>query len=123
MEINIQRINELARKAKAEGLTPAEKEEQQKLRREYIAAVKMNLRTQLDNIDVQEKDGTIVNLGERYGSQKGNIRKEVFARRRAATQEEIQEKSRMIYEKITALPEFLDADCIFCVYGLRKKKS
>ena len=70
MEINIQRINELARKAKAEGLTPAEKEEQQKLRREYIAAVKMNLRTQLDNIDVQEKDGTIVNLGERYGSKR-----------------------------------------------------
>ena len=67
MEINIQRINELARKAKAEGLTPAEKEEQQKLRREYIAAVKM---TQLDNIDVQEKDGTIVNLGERYGSKR-----------------------------------------------------
>ena len=54
MEINIQRINELARKAKAE----------------YIAAVKMNLRTQLDNIDVQEKDGTIVNLGERYGSKR-----------------------------------------------------
>lgn len=70
MEINIQRINELARKAKAEGLTPTEKEEQQKLRREYIAAVKMNLRTQLDNIDMQEKDGTIVNLGERYGSKR-----------------------------------------------------
>ena len=70
MEINIQRINELARKAKAEGLPPAEKEEQQKLRREYIAAVKMNLRTQLDNIDMQEKDGTIVNLGERYGSKR-----------------------------------------------------
>ena len=70
MEINIQRINELARKAKAEGLTPAEKEEQQKLRREYIAAVKMNLRTQLDNIDVQEKDGTIVNLVERNGSKR-----------------------------------------------------
>ena len=70
MEINIQRINELARKAKAEGLTPAEKEEQQTLRREQIAAVKMNLRTTLDKIEMQEKDGTIVNLGERYGSKR-----------------------------------------------------
>ena len=55
MEINIQRINELARKAKAEGLTPAEKEEQQKLRREYIADRKNEPPYQLDNIDVQEK--------------------------------------------------------------------
>ena len=45
-------------------------EQLRKLRREYIAAVKMNLRTQLDNIDMQEKDGTIVNLGERYGSKR-----------------------------------------------------
>lgn len=52
---------------------------------------------------------------------KGNIRKEVFARRRAATQEEIQEKSRMIYEKITALPEFLDADCFLRIWTLKKK--
>lgn len=66
--MNIQRINELARKAKAEGLTPAEKEEQQRLRREYIEAVKMNLRSQLDNIDIQERDGSIVNLGEKYGN-------------------------------------------------------
>ena len=51
---------------------------------------------------------------------KGNIRKEVFARRRAATQEEIQEKSRMIYEKITALPEFLDADCFFAYMDFKK---
>lgn len=68
IRMNIQRINELARKAKAEGLTPAEKEEQQRLRREYIEAVKMNLRAQLDNIDIQEKDGSIVNLGEKYGN-------------------------------------------------------
>ena len=52
---------------------------------------------------------------------KGNIRKEVFARRRAATQEEIQEKSRMIYEKITALPEFLDADCFFAYMDFKKR--
>ena len=68
--MNIQRINELARKEKAEGLTAAEKEEQGKLRREYIAAVRMNLRTQLDNINIQELDGSITNLGEKYGNKK-----------------------------------------------------
>lgn len=66
MEINIQRINELARKAKAEGLTPAEKEEQQKLRREYIAAVKMNLRTQLDNIDMQRSIPAAIPAASKY---------------------------------------------------------
>ncbi|MCI5649065.1 MAG: DUF896 domain-containing protein [Fusicatenibacter sp.] len=66
--MNIERINELARKAKTAGLTPEEKEEQQKLRREYIAAVRMNLRSQLDQIDIQEKDGSITNLGEKYGN-------------------------------------------------------
>ena len=64
----IDRINELARKAKAVGLDPQEKEEQAKLRKEFIAAVRMNLRSQLDNIDIVEKDGTIVNLGEKYGN-------------------------------------------------------
>ena len=41
-----------------------------KLRAEYIASVRMNLRTQLDNINIQEKDGSIVNLGEKYGKKK-----------------------------------------------------
>lgn len=63
----LKRINELARKSKAEGLTEAEKKEQAELRREYIEAVRRNLRGQLDNIDIREKDGTIVNLGEKYG--------------------------------------------------------
>lgn len=66
----IERINELARKSKTTGLTPKEKEEQKKLRAEYIASVRMNLRTQLDNINIQEKDGSIVNLGEKYGKKK-----------------------------------------------------
>ena len=47
-----------------------EKEEQKKLRAEYIASVRMNLRTQLDNINIQEEDGSIVNLGEKYGKKK-----------------------------------------------------
>ena len=67
----IQRINELARKSKQEGLTPSEKEEQRMLRVEYIASVRMNLKAQLDNIDIQQEDGTIVNLGEKYGRKKG----------------------------------------------------
>ncbi len=64
----IARINELARKAKSEGLNEAEKKEQAALRREYIASVRMNLRTQLDNIDIQETDGSITNLGKKYGN-------------------------------------------------------
>ena len=69
----IDRINELARKAKTEGLTPEEKEEQKKLRTEYIAVIRMNLRAQLDNIDIQEKDGSITNLGEKYGLKLENM--------------------------------------------------
>lgn len=68
----IQRINELARKYKQEGLTPSEKEEQRMLRVEYIASVRMNLKAQLDNIDIQQEDGTIVNLGEKYGRKKAH---------------------------------------------------
>ena len=70
-EKKVKRINELARKSKAEGLTRAEQEEQAELRREYIEAVRMNLKAQLDNIDIKEKDGSVTNLGERYGK-KGN---------------------------------------------------
>ena len=54
----IDRINELARKQKAEGLTEAEKEEQRILRREYIEAYKNSLISQLDSIRIIEPDGT-----------------------------------------------------------------
>ena len=62
----IARINELYRRSKAEGLTDAEKKEQKLLRLEYIEAVRMNLRGQLNNIDIKEQDGSVVNLGEKY---------------------------------------------------------
>ena len=69
----IARINELYRRSKAEGLTDAEKKEQKLLRLEYIEAVRMNLRGQLNNIDIKEQDGSVVNLGERYdANRKGN---------------------------------------------------
>lgn len=71
-QAKIDRINELAREQKTTGLTPAEKEEQQKLRQEFIATIRMNLRTQLDNIDLQQEDGSIINLGEKYGNKTRN---------------------------------------------------
>ena len=70
--LKIDRINALAHKAKSVGLTEEEKAEQQQLRQEYIAAIRRSLLGQLDQIDVQEADGTIVNLGEKYGRKKGN---------------------------------------------------
>ena len=69
----IDRINELYKKSKAEGLTDTERKEQKVLRQQYIELIRRNLRSQLNNIDIEEKDGTVVNLGEKYGSaEKGN---------------------------------------------------
>ena len=58
----IKRINELSRKSKTEGLTPAEKEEQTKLRNEYRALVVGNLSSQLDGLKIQHPDGTVTDV-------------------------------------------------------------
>ena len=54
----IQRINELARTAKAQGLTPEEAQEQKRLRQEYLDSVRKNLVSQLENMSILEPDGT-----------------------------------------------------------------
>ena len=46
--------------------------EQQILRKEYVDAIKRNLSSQLDNISIQEKDGSITDLGKKHGHKKGN---------------------------------------------------
>lgn len=51
----IDRINELAKKKKAEGLTEEEAAEQKVLYREYIDAFKANLRAQLEMIEIVEE--------------------------------------------------------------------
>ena len=66
-EKDIARINELYPKSKAEGLTDAEKEEQAALRKAYIAAIRGNIRAQLNNIDLVDEKGNVENLGEKYG--------------------------------------------------------
>ncbi|MDN5576970.1 MAG: DUF896 domain-containing protein [Lactococcus lactis] len=54
----VERINELARKKKAEGLSEAELEEQALLRRAYLDNVKANFRSQVETIKViDEKTG------------------------------------------------------------------
>lgn len=60
----IDRINQLYHKSKGEGLTPAEKEEQAKLRKEYIANIRQNMRGTLNNISIQNPDGTITDLSK-----------------------------------------------------------
>lgn len=62
----IARINELYHKSQSVGLTEEEKEEQAKLRREYIDNVRGNLRASLNNISIQNEDGSIENLGEKF---------------------------------------------------------
>lgn len=66
--VMIDRINTLAHKAKSVGLTPEETAERDALRKAYIQAIRANLRSQLDNIDIQEADGSVTNLGEKYGN-------------------------------------------------------
>ncbi|MFR1202941.1 MAG: DUF896 domain-containing protein [Blautia sp.] len=68
----IDRINTLAHKAKSVGLTDEEKREQALLREEYLESIRASLRSRLDSIDIKEADGSITNLGEKYGRKKGH---------------------------------------------------
>lgn len=58
----IKRINELYHKSKKEGLTDAEKEEQQKLRTEYRMSIINNLSANLDNVRIKNPDGSLSKL-------------------------------------------------------------
>lgn len=62
---DIARINELYHKSKNEGLSPEEKDEQARLRGEYIASVRKNLRANLDNMSIKNPDGTIQPVKDR----------------------------------------------------------
>lgn len=75
LEEKIKRINELYHKSKDIGLTELEKEEQAKLRYEYIQAIRNNLRGSLENISIQNPDGTITDLSEQR-KMKMNIRRD-----------------------------------------------
>ena len=61
-QYKIDRINELARKNKAQGLTPDELAERDALRREYIDAVKQSLMGQLDRTYYVDEKGRMTKL-------------------------------------------------------------
>lgn len=69
LEEKIKRINELYHKSQKEGLSEEEKCEQAKLRAEYVANIRANLKSQLDNVSIQEADGSITNFGEKFNKQ------------------------------------------------------
>jgi len=54
-KIKLDRINELAHKSKAEGLTAEEKEEQRILRQEFIAEIRADVRASLESIEIVEE--------------------------------------------------------------------
>lgn len=64
----IDRINTLYHKSQATGLSEEEKAEQAALRKEYIESIRNSLRGNLNNISIQEEDGTITDLGKKYGN-------------------------------------------------------
>ena len=66
----IDRINTLYHKSQAVGLTEEEKEEQASLRRDYIEAIRASMRSNLNSISIQEADGSISDLGKKYGGVK-----------------------------------------------------
>ena len=67
----IDRINELYHKSQSAGLTEEEKAEQAALRQEYIAAIRASVRGTLNNISIQEPDGSSTDLGRKYGKIQG----------------------------------------------------
>ena len=66
--IKIDRINTLAHKQKSVGLSEEEKKEQAALRKEYLEAVRENLRQSLNNVSIKEADGSITDLGKKFGN-------------------------------------------------------
>ena len=63
----IDRINELYHKSQDAGLSEEEKQEQQMLRKKYIEAIRTNMRANLNQISIKEADGSVTDLGKKYG--------------------------------------------------------
>lgn len=131
MDERIARINELYHKSQKEGLTKDEKEEQSLLRQEYIDSVRGSLKSQLDNVDIKEKDGSITNLGEKVRNKtkekesaplnikKSSLRKDFLKKRDSISESERMSKSRLIESRLYITDEYKNAGLIllYASYG------
>ena len=118
------RINELYHKSKKEGLTEAEKEEQGRLRQAYVANVRANLRGQLDNISIVEKDGTVTNLRDKKKAQslsKEEVRRTSLQRRDDLPAQERTRYSREIMKNMTSRACYQEADALLVYASYRSE--
>ena len=110
----IDRINELAHKKKAEGLTEAEQAEQARLRQEYLAEFRKNFRKQLDNVKFVE-DLTEEELKQIAAEKQGRERAEEAeaiveeAEEIAEAAEEIAEEAELIEKEAEEIVEKAEA--------------
>lgn len=112
MDERIARINELYHKSQAEGLTEAEREEQARLRREYVESVRANLKGQLDNIVIERPDGSTEDLGAQRS--KREIRRAALAARDGLSGEERKRGSLLLTERILGHQWFYGSSEILC---------
>ena len=62
----LNRINELAKKKREQGLTPEEQSEQKKLYKIYLGEIRTQFDKTLDNVSVKEKNGEVVPFKQAY---------------------------------------------------------
>ena len=75
-EQRLVRINELYHKSQKEGLSEEEKAEQARLRSEYVAAIRQNLRGTLNNVSLVNPDGSITKASDLRKKKKDGLKKD-----------------------------------------------
>lgn len=112
----IARINELYKKSKSPaGLTNAEKQEQQRLRRQYVEDFKKNLRGVLNNVDIKEPDGSITHVKDIPKATKQGIRIDILNKRKNMNINEHKRLSEIICEKVLEKLDEGDYENV-CIY-------